>query len=193
MQPGSAHLGNPNAYKVGMITFLASEVAFFSTLIVAYLTFLGQDEIGPTPAEVLSIPLVLCTTVCLLLSSVTIHRAEAMLRRGTRSSFLKWWAVTILLGGVFLSGTAFEWNELISRYQLTMSRNQFGTTYYTLVGFHGLHVTAGVVVMLIMLGLGIASPSIGANQLGVELVAWYWHFVDAVWVVVFTVVYLIGR
>ena len=191
--PRIAPMENLNTFKVGMITFLASEVAFFSTLIVAYITFLGKDKVGPTPSEALTLPLVLGTTVCLLSSSATIHRAEGMLRRGARSAFLKWWAATILLGVVFLLGTAYEWNELISRHHLTISRNLFGTTYYTLVGFHGLHVTMGVVLMLFMLVLGMGSQVIGANRLGVELISWYWHFVDAVWVVVFTVVYLIGR
>jgi cytochrome c oxidase subunit 3 len=191
--PAPPPIESLNTFKVGMITFLASEVAFFSTLIVAYLTFLGKDKVGPTPAEALSLPLVLGTTVCLLSSSATIHRAEGMLRRGARSEFLKWWAVTILLGVVFLLGTAYEWSELITRHHLTISRNLFGTTYYTLVGFHGVHVTGGIVVMLLMLGLALGNQVRSANGLGVELVSWYWHFVDAVWVAVFAVVYLIGR
>jgi cytochrome c oxidase subunit 3 len=177
----------------GMIAFLTSEVAFFSTLLVTYVTFLGKDTVGPKPAEALSLPLVLGTTFCLLASSATIHRAEKMFRLGTRSGFLPWWTATIALGVVFLVGTAYEWNELIDRHHLTISRNLFGTTYYTLVGFHGLHVTAGVIVMLIVLGLTLRRKLTGENWIGVELVTWYWHFVDAVWVAVFTVVYLIGR
>ena len=177
----------------GMITFLASEVAFFSTLIVAYLTFLGQDKVGPTPREALSLGLVLVTTACLLASSATIHQAERMLRRGDHAGFCLWWAATIVLGVVFLLGTAYEWSELISRHHLTISRNLFGTTYYTLVGFHGLHVTRGVVVMLIVLGLALGAEPAGFPRAGVELVSWYWHFVDGVWVAVFTVVYLVGR
>jgi cytochrome c oxidase subunit 3 len=180
----------------GMIAFLASEVAFFSTLIVAYVTYLGKDTVGPTPAEALSLPLVLATTTCLLASSATVHRAERLLRRGAPAGFARWWGATIVLGVVFLAGTAYEWRELIVRHHLTIDRNLFGTTYYTLVGFHGLHVTAGVVVMLIVLALALArrsSGGAGASRQGVELVSWYWHFVDAVWVAVFTVVYLVGR
>ena len=90
-------------------------------------------------------------------------------------------------------GTAYEWHELIDRHHLTISRNLFGTTYYTLVGFHALHVTVGVIVMLIVLGLALGRQVTSANRAGVELVSWYWHFVDGVWVVVFTVVYLVGR
>jgi cytochrome c oxidase subunit III len=173
----------------GMVSFLVSEAALFCTLIVVYLTFLGADRSGPTPA-VLSLPLVIATTICLLSSSVTAHLAEKSLRSGSRSAFLRWWSATILLGIVFLAGTAYEWTTLIVREGLTISRNLFGTTYYTLVGFHALHVSVGVIVMLIMLGLALRHQARGA---GVELVSWYWHFVDGVWVVVFTVVYLVGR
>ena len=175
-----------------MVSFLVSEVAFFSTLIVVYLTFLGADQSGPTPA-VLSLPLVIGTTICLLSSSVTVHLAEKSLRSGSRSAFMRWWSATILLGIVFLAGTAYEWNDLIVEHGLTISRNLFGTTYYTLVGFHALHVTVGVIVMLIVLGLALSHQVTGSKQVGVELVSWYWHFVDGVWVVVFTVVYLVGR
>jgi cytochrome c oxidase subunit III len=178
----------------GMVAFLVSEVAFFSTLIVVYLTYLGADQSGPTPA-LLTLPLVICTTICLLSSSVTVYVAEKSLRSGSRSAFIRWWSATILLGIVFLAGTAYEWNGLVVRHGLTISRNMFGTTYYTLVGFHALHVTVGVIVMLILLGLTLSRPGSGVRGpgSGVELVSWYWHFVDGVWVVVFTVVYLVGR
>ena len=177
----------------GMVSFLVSEVALFGTLIVTYLFYLGRDKVGPTPAEALSLSLVVCTTVCLLASSATIHKAERTLERGDQSSFLRWWAATIGLGVLFLLGTAYEWYGLIHDHGLTISRNLFGTTYYTLVGLHALHVTGGVTVLLIVLGLALARQVTSANQAGVQLVAWYWHFVDVVWVVVFTVVYLVGR
>jgi cytochrome c oxidase subunit 3 len=177
----------------GMISFLASEVAFFATLIVTYLIFLGKDKVGPAPSEALSLSLVLFTTFLLLSSSVTIHFAEKKLRAGDQASFRLLWTATIVLGVAFLLGTAYEWRELITRHHLTISRNLFGTTYYTLVGFHGFHVTAGVVVMLIMLGLALGRQVTARNQTGIEMVSWYWHFVDGVWLVVFTVVYLVGR
>jgi cytochrome c oxidase subunit III len=181
------HLG---AAQWGMISFLVSEASLFSTLIVVYLSFLGRDTVGPTPAEALSLPLVICTTLCLLSSSVTIHLAERATRQGSQPRFLRFWAATIALGAIFLLGTAYEWRELIVRHRLTISRNLFGTTYYTLVGFHGLHVSAGIVVMLVVLGLALVRRG---SPLATELVSWYWHFVDAVWVVVFTVVYVFGR
>jgi cytochrome c oxidase subunit 3/cytochrome o ubiquinol oxidase subunit 3 len=176
----------------GMISFLVSEVALFGTLIVTYVFYLGKDLVGPKPADVLSLPLVLGTTACLLASSVTIHHAERTLGRGNQGGFLRLWAATIALGVLFLLGTAYEWYGLISR-GLTIGRNLFGSTYYTLVGAHALHVTGGVTIMVIVLGLALRRQVTTANRAGVELVAWYWHFVDAVWVVVFTVVYLVGR
>jgi cytochrome c oxidase subunit III len=182
----------------GMVSFLVSEVALFSTLIVTYVFYLGKDVVGPTPAEALSLSLVplslvLCTTACLLSSSATIHLAEKTLGRGNQGGFLAWWTATITLGVVFLGGTAFEWHDLMDRYHLTIGRNLFGTTYYTLVGLHAVHVSAGVIIMLIVLGLAIRRRVTTANRVGVGMVSWYWHFVDGVWVVVFTVVYLVGR
>ncbi|HEV3163095.1 MAG TPA: cytochrome c oxidase subunit 3 [Isosphaeraceae bacterium] len=177
----------------GMIAFLASEASLFSTLIVAYLSFMGKDKVGPTPAEALSLPLVVGTTVCLLSSSATIHRSESLLRLGNLTGFCRWWGATIALGVIFLLGTAYEWFELITRHHLTISRNLFGTTYYTLVGFHGMHVTVGLIVMLTLLALVVRRRLSVSNRVGIELASWYWHFVDCVWVVVFTVVYLVGR
>ena len=146
----------------------------------------------PTPVEALRLPLVLGMTACLLASSVTIHLAERTLGRGNQGGFLLLWAATIGLGVLFLLGTAYEWYGLIG-HGLTISRNLFGSTYYTLVGAHALHVTGGVTIMLIMLGLALARHVTSANGAGVGLISWYWHFVDGVWIVVFTVVYLVGR
>jgi cytochrome c oxidase subunit III len=181
-----------STHQVGMIGFLLSEVAFFSTLIVTYVIFLGKDASGPTPA-VLSLPLVVCTTVCLLASSGTIHLAERSLHAGSRSGFFRWWSATMALGVLFLLGTAYEWTTLVARDGLTIGRNLFGTTYYTLVGFHALHVTAGVVVLSLILGLAAKRQVTGNRPVAVQMASWYWHFVDGVWVVVFTVVYLVGR
>src|SRR5438874_6810317 len=181
------------AQQWGMISFLVSEVALFGTLIVTYVFYLGKDVVGPTPAEALSLSLVLFTTACLLASSGTVHLAERTLRRGNQGGFIRWWLATIVLGGIFLGGTAFEWHDLIHRHHLTISRNLFGTTYYTLVGLHALHVTGGLLVMVIVLGLATRRQVTTANRAGVGLVSWYWHFVDVVWVVVFTVIYLLGR
>lgn len=204
-----------NAAQWGMLAFLVSEVAFFGTLITAYVAYMGHDIAGPASRDVLSLPLVIGTTICLLASSGTIHWADGRLHQGCERGFLLAWAATIVLGIAFLLGTAHEWRELISEHQLTISRNLFGTTFYTLVGFHGLHVTIGVVMMLVVLGLMLGKLCCGrptrlehagetptlrvgetpASQYSqaVQLISWYWHFVDGVWIVVFTVVYLVGR
>jgi cytochrome c oxidase subunit 3/cytochrome o ubiquinol oxidase subunit 3 len=176
----------------GMLSFLVSEVAFFSTLIVVYLSFLGADQSGPTPS-ILSVPLVICTTLCLIASSATVHLATKSQNLGNRADFLKWWSASIVLGVVFLAGTAYEWRELITVQHLTISRNLFGSTYYTLVGFHALHVSAGVVVMLAVLAMTLSRILTSESKAAVELVSWYWHFVDGVWIVVFALVYLAGR
>ena len=137
--------------------------------------------------------LVSLTTICLLASSGTIHAAESRLHEGRLREFRQWWAGTIVLGLTFLAGTAYEWWELITEHHLTISRNLFGTTFYTLVGFHGAHVTAGLIMMLVMFALALANQVTEKSRLGIKLVSWYWHFVDAVWIVVFTLVYVIGR
>jgi cytochrome c oxidase subunit 3/cytochrome o ubiquinol oxidase subunit 3 len=176
-----------------MVSFLVSEVALFGTLIVTYVFYIGRDVDGPTPAKTLTLSLVLCTTACLLASSATIHVADRAVGQSNQGGFLLWWTATIGLGVAFLVGTGFEWYDLIYRKQLTIGRNLFGSTYYTLVGLHALHVTAGVTIMLLVLGLALRRQVTTANGAAVELVSWYWHFVDGVWVVVFTVVYLLGR
>ena len=193
----SGDVGSLTPLRVGMLAFLASEVAFFSTLIVAYLTFLGKDRSGPTPAESLSLTLALGSSLFLFASSVSIHRAEKSLHLGSQRGFHRWWGATIALGVVFLLGTAYEWSELIRVHSLTISTNLFGSTYYTLVGFHGLHVACGLLAMSIVLSLSLRNR-IGTEpgrtpSAGIEVVSWYWHFVDAVWVVVFGIVYLLGR
>jgi cytochrome c oxidase subunit 3 len=183
----------PSAVQWGMIAFLISEVAFFSTLIAAYVAFMGQDSVGPTPKEALSLGLVIATTICLVASSGVIHFAERALHRGQQAVFRSLWALTILLGVAFLAGTAYEWREFIVDKNLTISRNLFGTTYYTLVGFHAMHVTAGVVAMLIILFLAVRREVTSRNTVGVQLIGWYWHFVDVVWLVVFCVVYVTAK
>lgn len=190
-----------SAPEWGMASFLFSEVAFFSTLIVAYVTYRGADIAGPTD-EVLALPLAFATTACLIASSFTVHLAEHALAHQNRARFHVLWAATIALGIVFLLGTAYEWRELVVEHGLKISTNLFGSTYYTLVGFHALHVTAGVITMLIVLGVSFVRTDPGANPghagqssaefplPAVRLTSWYWHFVDVVWIVVFSIVYL---
>jgi cytochrome c oxidase subunit 3 len=192
LSPG--HLVTLSPVKVGMLTFLLSEAAFFGTLIMTYIFFLRQTTQGePNPSQVFRLPMVLGASACLFSSSATVYVAEKALRRNSQQAFLGWWGLTIVLGTLFLLGTMLEWNDLIGRWGLTISRNLFGTTYFTLVGFHALHVTIGVIVMSIVFGLAWRRQITERNQTGVEVVSWYWHFVDGVWVVVFTLVYVVGR
>jgi cytochrome c oxidase subunit 3/cytochrome o ubiquinol oxidase subunit 3 len=187
-------IDNPSPVKVGMLIFLLSEAAFFGTLIMTYAFFLRQTTQGePNPSQVFRLPMVLGASVCLFSSSATIHAAERSLCRNSQQAFLGWWGLTIMLGVLFLIGTMLEWNELIAKWGLTISRNLFGSTYFTLVGFHALHVTVGVIVMSIVFGLAWRWEVAQRNQTGVEVVSWYWHFVDGVWAVVFTLVYVVGR
>jgi cytochrome c oxidase subunit 3/cytochrome o ubiquinol oxidase subunit 3 len=181
-----------SAPEWGMACFLLSEVAFFSTLIVTYVAFMGSDVVGPTPGQALTLPIVIISTLCLLSSSVVIHAAERALERNEPKVFCLFLAITIGLGIAFLTFTGIEWHDLIFNKQLTIGRNLFGSTYYTLVGFHAFHVTVGVIVMLIVLSLAMAREITSKERAGVRLVGWYWHFVDAVWVVVFFVVYIVS-
>ena len=181
----------PARGKVAMAGLIVAESAIFTIFVVAYLFYLGKSITGPTPAEVLETPIFY--TICLLSSSLTIHLAAKALERDYRRLFLLLWLLTIALGGLFLFGTAMEWHRLIYERGLTISTNLFGTTYYSLVGLHGFHVTAGLIMLTIVAVFGL-SGRMGVEQSGhVEVLSMYWHFVDAVWVVVFTVVYVLGR
>ena len=178
--------------KVGMACFLCSEAAFFTTLLVAYGLYIGQDTSGPTPAAALSLPLVSINTLLLLSSSGTIAAALNARQNGRRRACCTYLGFTILLGSLFLLGTGVEWQALISDHGLTLSRNLFGSTFFTLLGFHATHVGIGLILLLTVLILE-ARACLPPDSSAPELVGWYWHFVDGVWVVVFGVVYVLGR
>jgi len=181
----------PSRGKVAMACLIIAESAIFTIFVVAYLFYLGKSVTGPTPREVLETPIFY--TICLLSSSLTIHLAAKSLERDYRRLFLLSWMLTIALGGLFLFGTAQEWHRLIYARGLTISTNLFGTTYYSLVGLHAFHVTAGLIMLSLVAIFGFAGR-VGMDQSGrVAVLSMYWHFVDAVWVVVFTVVYVLGR
>ena len=181
----------PYRGKVGMACLIIAESSIFAIFVVAYLFYIGKSLTGPTPREVLETPIFF--TVCLLSSSLTIHLAARFLQSGRRGAFLALWFLTIVLGGLFLFGTGQEWHRLIYEHGLTISTNLFGTTYYSLVGLHATHVTAGLVMLIIVLLFGLADRVGPEQSPRVETLALYWHFVDAVWVIVFTVVYVVGR
>jgi len=181
----------PGRGRVGMFGLIAAEAAIFTIFVVAYLFYVGKSLTGPLPKDVLSVPIFY--TICLLSSSLTIHLAAKSLRRGSVRGFGILWFATIALGAAFLYGTATEWHRLIYQEGLTISTNLFGTTYYSLVGLHGFHVVVGLVGLSIVMALMLLG-NVGSDHADrVEVLSLYWHFVDAVWVVVFTVVYVVGR
>jgi cytochrome c oxidase subunit 3 len=186
-----AVLERPDRDHVGMICLIIAEGAMFAIFVVAYVYYLGKSTFGPTPREVLKVPIV--ATICLLSSSGTIAVATHLLARGSRIGFTAAWAVTIALGSIFLSYTGREWAHLIKDEGLTPATNLFGTTYYSLVGLHALHVTVGLLLLTTVLLFGLADKIRARHLAPIEALSLYWHFVDGVWVVVFSVVYLIGR
>lgn len=181
----------PSKGVVGMASLIIAETAIFSIFVVAYIYYMGTDKYGPTPRQVLDLPIF--NTVCLLSSSLTIWFAEHSIEHGRMRAFNLWWGFTFLLGAIFLVGTGREWSKLIYRDGLTIRTNLFGTTFYSLVGLHASHVVIGLMLLLLVLILGLTNNLRPEHAARVKVLALYWHFVDAVWVVVFTVVYLVGR
>jgi cytochrome c oxidase subunit III len=181
----------PPRGQVGMYALIGAESAIFTIFVVAYLFYVGKSLSGPMPSEVLSPPILY--TVCLLSSSLTIHFAARSLRGGEVRRFGEWWLLTILLGAIFLYGTASEWHRLIYKDGLTITTNLFGTTYYSLVGLHGFHVIVGLLALSTVMAFTVFGAVKQEHAERIDVLSLYWHFVDAVWIVVFTVVYLIGR
>jgi cytochrome c oxidase subunit 3/cytochrome o ubiquinol oxidase subunit 3 len=177
--------------RVGMWCLIAAESAIFSIFVVAYLYYAGKSLTGPYPSEVLHVPVF--NSICLFGSSFTIVMAERALRRNAIKLFGIWWLFTIVLGLIFIVGTAREWYHLIYKDGLTISTNLFGTTFYSLVGLHAFHVMAGLTgltIIMIFTALGYVTHE---HEQRIGVFALYWHFVDAIWVVVLSVVYFIAR
>jgi cytochrome c oxidase subunit III len=181
----------PPRGRVGILCLILTESAFFSIFGAAYIFYIGKSLTGPYPRDVLEVPIL--NTVCLLSSSTTIMLAVRALRRGARQAFGFWWLATLLLGLKFLTGTVMEWRRLIYTRGLTIHTNLFGTTYYSLVGLHALHVTVGLMAILLVLVLAVLGHVDQRQAERTDLLSWYWHFVDAVWVFVFLTVYVVGR
>jgi len=181
----------PDRGIVGMLSLIIAESAIFGIFVIAYIYYIGKSLSGPTPREVLDVPVF--TTVCLLSSSFTIWLAERAILKGAMRRFCIWWGVTEILGAIFLVGTGLEWHRLIYRDGLSISTNLFGTTFYSLVGLHATHVVVGLLMLTLVLIFGLAGKLKQEHAHRIEVLSLYWHFVDAVWVVVFTVVYIVGR
>jgi cytochrome c oxidase subunit III len=174
-----------------MSFLIVAESAIFTIFVVAYLYYIGRSLSGPTPKQVLEIPWFY--SICLLSSSFFIMLAEHAIEHGKMLAFRLWWIVTITLGAIFLYGTGVEWHKLIFEDHLTISTNLFGTTYYALVGLHASHVVIGLLMMTLTLVFSLTGALKPHHAERVKVLSLYWHFVDAVWIVVFTVVYVVGR
>ena len=181
----------PDRGTVGIAFLIITETVLFTIFVVAYLVYIGKSLSGPMPKDVLDLPVL--ATICLLSSSVTIVFAEHALKKAHLGLFKLWWIATIALGIEFLTATGIEWHKLIYKDHLTIRTNLFGTTYYSLVGLHASHVIVGMVFLLLAMAVTLAGFPIHTQFRRVRFLSWYWHFVDAVWVVVFTVVYVVGR
>jgi cytochrome c oxidase subunit 3/cytochrome o ubiquinol oxidase subunit 3 len=181
----------PSRGRVGMASLIAAEAAIFIIFVVAYLFYAGKSLTGPMSKDVLRTPVFY--TVCLLSSSLTIHFAIRAVRQGNAKAFRNWWFGTVALGAAFLFGTAREWYRLIFEEGLTIRTNLFGTTFYSLVGLHGFHVIVGLILLSIVLTFTLLGQVGQEHFYRLDVLSLYWHFVDAVWVVVFTVVYIIAR
>jgi cytochrome c oxidase subunit 3 len=181
----------PARGPVAMYCLIAAETAIFTIFVIAYIFYIGKSLTGPQPRDVLHLPIFV--TICLLSSSITIHFAVRSLRSRRINSFTLWWLLTITLGAIFLAGTFSEWWHLIYDEGLTIQTNLFGTTYYSLVGLHAFHVTVGLLALATVMAFTLRGDVGTEHAERVEVLSMYWHFVDAVWVVVFTVVYIVGR
>jgi cytochrome c oxidase subunit III len=182
---------NPARGPVAMYCLIAAEAAIFAIFVVAYIFYIGKSLTGPQPRDLLHLPIF--ATICLLSSSLTIHVAVKLLRAGRTVSFALSWLLTVLLGAIFLAGTIREWRHLIYDDGLTIQTNLFGTTYYSLVGLHAFHVTVGLLALVTVFALTLRGNVRIQHAERAEVLSMYWHFVDVVWVVVFVVVYVIGR
>ncbi len=180
----------PSKGRMAMACLIAAEAAIFIIFIVAYLFYAGKSISRPGP-DILSPPVAL--SICLLSSSLTIHFAVGALKGAKVTLFSALWFLTIALGVIFLAGTGLEWRHLIHDEGLTIRTNLFGTTYYSLVGLHAFHVSAGLLLMAFVLAFALLGWVKPLHTERLEIISLYWHFVDVVWVVVFTVVYIIGR
>jgi cytochrome c oxidase subunit 3/cytochrome o ubiquinol oxidase subunit 3 len=176
--------------KLAMWVFLSSECLFFGAFIATYLLYRGRSTSGPTPKDVYNIPFTSVTSFILLMSSLTMVLALAAIQRGDHRRFRVWIGATALFGLVFIAGQIYEFTEFY-REGLALSTNVFGSSFFVLTGLHGAHVTAGIVWLLTMWGLSMQGKLAVQDSEKVEIAGLYWHFVDVIWIVIFTVIYLI--
>ena len=189
--------------KLAIWTFLGSECMFFASLISTYVVYRGKSLVGPFPhtpwtdpatgqvyEPIIEIPLVTVGTALLLFSSLFIVLALYGAQKGNRKMLLGWLGATITCGVFFVGMQVYEFTHFVHK-GLTLQRNMFGASFFTLTGFHGTHVTIGVIWLLTMFVLALRKQLPPENAINLEMAALYWHFVDVVWIIIFPVVYLI--
>ena len=176
--------------KLLMWLFLASDCLFFGSFIAAYLLYRGRSVVGPYPEDLFDIPFTSVSAFILLMSSVTMVLALAAIQRGNVRNLRIWLFTTAMLGTLFIAGQVFEFTEF-NHEGLSLSTNLFGTTFFVLTGFHGAHVTVGVLILMSLFVVSMRGGIQQKDSLAIELAGLYWHFVDIVWIVIFTLVYLI--
>ena len=181
--------------QLGMICFISSEAIFFLLLILAFIFYQGQaapqnDPNWPTAKSSLNAGLTLFFTFFLLASSGTIWLSERALHQGKQRTGIVWLLVTVLFGAIFLGGQIYEYANLLNEKNLTLSRNLFGTTFFTMTGFHGLHVFIGVFGLAVVAFMMIIGAIKGRSSAALNTLSVYWHFVDVVWVIIFSLVYI---
>jgi heme/copper-type cytochrome/quinol oxidase subunit 3 len=173
-----------------MWAFLGSECLLFGALISSYFLYRGKSETGPQPEEIYDIPFTSVSSFVLLMSSLTMVLALAAIQRGDERRLRVWLMSTALLGATFIAGQVYEFTSFI-REGLTIKTNLFGSSFFVLTGFHGVHVTLGIIMLLSLWNLSLRGKLPPARSEVVEIAGLYWHFVDVVWIVIFTVIYLI--
>ena len=177
--------------KLAIWTFIGSECLFFASLISTYLVYKGKSLVGPFPKDIFEIPLVTFGTALLLFSSLFVVLSLNAAEQGNRKKTILWLALTITCGLFFIGMQVYEFSHFVHK-GLTMQGNLFGASFYTLTGFHGTHVTIGVVWLLTVFIELLRGKLPPAKALNLEIAALYWHFVDVVWIVIFPVVYLMN-
>jgi cytochrome c oxidase subunit 3/cytochrome o ubiquinol oxidase subunit 3 len=191
-EPAHGHVTNTGLSneKLAMWTFLGSECLLFGALISTYMLYRNKSVSGPLPEDVYDIPFTSVSSFVLLMSSLTMVLALAAIQRGDHRRLRIWLLATSLLGATFISGQVYEFTAFI-REGLTLKTNVFGSSFFVLTGFHGVHVTLGIVMLLSLWSMSMRGKLGQEKSEVVEIAGLYWHFVDVVWIVIFTVVYLI--
>ena len=176
--------------KLGMWVFLGSECLLFGGLISTYLLYKDKAVTGPTPSELYDIPFTSISSFILLMSSLTMVLAVAAIQRGDHRRLRIWLLTTALLGSFFIAGQVYEFTVFVKE-GMGFTTNAASSAFYTLTGFHGAHVTIGIIMLMSLVVITFRGRISGSKAEVIELIGLYWHFVDIVWIVIFTLVYLI--